>query len=97
MKTVHGCIRWDLPSNVAADIDQALTEGLDTRPTAEVTLFKASGKYYTQEHWVIPKGAIGPYDMDRSPSWRRIDGGAVLVTGGEPFGYPHLFPSVSGG
>jgi len=25
-----------------------------TLPTAEVTLFKPSGKYYTTEHWLIP-------------------------------------------
>lgn len=58
---------------------------------AEVILFKDSGKYYTQEMWRIPEGAIGPYDMQFSPDFRRIGGGAVLVTSAEPWGFPHLF------
>jgi hypothetical protein len=77
------------------------------RPTkARVILFKASGKYYTQEEWEIPiavkdyserrgaftREAIGPYDMRHSKDFRRIDGGAVLVPTQEPWGYPHLFP-----
>lgn len=59
---------------------------------AKVTLFKRSGKYYTEEPWEIPDGAIGPWDMDHSKDFRRIDGGAVLVQTQEPWGYPHLFP-----
>ena len=59
---------------------------------ATVILFKPSGKYYTEEKWAIPDGAIGPFDMERSPDWRRIDGGAVLVDSQPPWGYPHLFP-----
>lgn len=58
---------------------------------ALVTLFKPSGKYYTTERWTIPDGAIGPYDMDRSPDFRRIAGGPVLIED-EAFGYQHLFP-----
>lgn len=62
-------------------------------PTAEVILFKASGKFYTEEQWRIPADAIGPYDMAKSPDFRRINGvGAVLVKTQEPWGYPHLFP-----
>ena len=58
---------------------------------AKVILFKRSGKYYTEEKWEIPEGAIGPYDMDRSRDFRRIDnGGPVLVVTQEPWGYPHL-------
>jgi len=63
-------------------------------PRAEVILFKDTGKYYTTEEWRIPEDAIGPYDMKRSPDFRRIGGnGAVLVVTQEPWGYPHLFPS----
>jgi hypothetical protein len=60
-----------------------------------VVLFKPSGKYYTEEPWRIPEGAIGPYDMLRSPDFRRIGGGAVLVESQEPWGFPHLFPGIS--
>lgn len=42
--------------------------------TATVILFKPSGKYYTEEPWRIPEDAIGPYDMQRSPDFRRIGG-----------------------
>jgi hypothetical protein len=59
---------------------------------ATVILFKPSGKYYTEETWRIPEGAIGPYDMDKSSDFRRISGGAVLIESQEPWGYPHLFP-----
>lgn len=59
---------------------------------AQVDLFKPSGKYYTSESWLIPLDAIGPYDMLRSPDFRRISGGAVLVESQDPWGYPHLFP-----
>ena len=60
-----------------------------------VTLFKPSGKFYTSEDWRIPEEAIGPFDMDRSPDFRRIDGGAVLIHGYSPWGFPHLFPSTA--
>lgn len=66
--------------------------GLDRWAT--VFLFKPSGKYYTRESWRIPAHAIGPYDMERSPNFHRIDGGAVLIDSQEPWGYPHLFPGV---
>jgi hypothetical protein len=60
---------------------------------AEVILFKPSGKYYTTEEWEVPAGAIGPYDMLRSPDFRRIAGsGPVLIPSQEPWGFPHLFP-----
>ena len=61
---------------------------------AKVILFKPSGKYYTEEEWEIPEKAIGPYDMERSPNFRRISGGAVLIDSQEPWGYPHLFPNI---
>jgi hypothetical protein len=60
--------------------------------TAKVILFRRSGKYYTEEEWEIPPGAMGPFDMDASYDFRRIDGGPVLVVTQEPWGYPHLFP-----
>lgn len=62
---------------------------------ATVVLFKPSGKYYTEEQWRVPDGAIVPADMKRSPDFRRISGGAVLVDSQEPWGYPHLFPGVT--
>lgn len=63
------------------------------RPTARVTLYRRSGKYYTEEEWRIPEKAIGPYEMQRSPDFRRIDGGPVVVESQEPWGYPHIFPA----
>ena len=57
---------------------------------ASVSLFKPNGKWYTDEQWTVPEGAIGPFDMDRSPDFRRIDGGPVLVTDDSPWGYPIL-------
>ena len=69
--------------------------------TATVILFKESGKYYTSESWRVPdKKFTGPYDMIDSPDFRRIGGGAVLVSSDEDFdgdenwGFPHLFPGV---
>lgn len=63
----------------------------DTVRAVRVTLFRPSGKYYTKEDWRVPEGAIGPYDMDRSPDFHRIEGGPVLVDAQEPWGYPYLF------
>lgn len=72
---------------------------IDLARTATVILFKASGKYYTTESWRVPDGAVGPWDMEESPDFRRIEGGAVLVaadadTGSFPndenWGYPQL-------
>ena len=72
---------------------------------AQVILFKASGKYYTEEEWEIPetvpsdtrpgetRPCIGPYDMLHSPDFRTIGGGPVLVVTQEPWGYPHLLVS----
>lgn len=59
---------------------------------ADVVLFKDNGKYYTTETWEIPADAIGPHDMGRSPDFRRIGNGAVLIETQEPWGFPHLFP-----
>lgn len=64
-------------------------------PWAHVSLFRPSGKWYTDEHWRIPPGAIGPYDMENSPDFRRIGGGPVLVDTQEPWGYPHLLVGVT--
>lgn len=56
-----------------------------------VVLFKSSGKYYTTEEWRVPVDAIGPYDMHRSPDFRRIDGGKVLVEASDALSWPpHL-------
>lgn len=63
---------------------------------ATVTLFKPSGRYYTEEVWRVPTGTIGPHDLERSPDFRRIAGGAVLVDAQEPWGYPHLLPAALG-
>lgn len=63
--------------------------------TANVILFKPTGKFYTEEPWEIPDDAIVPFDMIRSKDFRRIDGGAVLVETQEPWGFPHLFPGRS--
>lgn len=78
------------------------------RPTALVTLFKPSGKYYTEEPWRIPTeeeavaagmnmrgDLVGPFCMKYSPDFRRIGDGAVLIDTQEPWGYPHLFPGVT--
>ena len=46
---------------------------------ARVILFKPSGRYYTEEEWEVPGGALGPFDMRWSPDFRRISGGPVLV------------------
>lgn len=62
---------------------------------ADVILFKPSGKYYTTDYWEIPEKALGPYDMERSPDFRRIGGGAVLIPSQEPWGFPHLFNGVN--
>jgi hypothetical protein len=66
--------------------------------TATVTLFKPSGKYYTTESWRRPFGAIQPSEMNASPDFHQINGGAVLVEtdageefpGDENWGVPHL-------
>lgn len=57
---------------------------------AKVTLFKDTGKYYTEEEWEIPSGAIGPWDMQFSKDFRRIGNGPILVHTQEPWGYPFL-------
>jgi len=59
---------------------------------AKVILFKDSGRYYTEEEWSVPPGAVSPYDMRHSLDFRRIGHGAVLVPSQEPWGYSHLFP-----
>lgn len=67
--------------------------GFKRRKTkAKVIIFKTGGKFCFEEEWTVPKDAIGPFDMERSPDFRRIEGGAVLIESQEPWGYPHLFP-----
>ncbi|MCA1806267.1 MAG: hypothetical protein LC687_00080 [Actinobacteria bacterium] len=58
--------------------------------TVKVTIFKESGKYYTEERWAIPEGAIAPYDMDKAPEAQKWKGWQILVNSQEPWGYPHL-------
>lgn len=66
-------------------------EILEADLPVEVILFKPGGKYYTTDYWRVPPDVIGPYDMDKSPDFRRIGNGAVLVDD-DRWGYPHLFP-----
>lgn len=74
--------------------------------TATVILFKPGGKYYTSEEWEIPElvphvdewkskaglkhPPLGPWDMEHSKDFHRINDGPVLVPSQEPWGYPHL-------
>lgn len=60
---------------------------------ATVTLFKSSGKYYTEAEWLVPADAIGPYDMRRSPDCKLAPGWSALIESIEPWGYPHLIHS----
>lgn len=62
-----------------------------TPDTARVILFKANGKYYTEEDWRVPADGIGPWVMRQSPDFRRIDNGAVMVTS-DRWGFPCLLP-----
>lgn len=77
----HGCV----PHSVAVGPVRAL-----------VSLFKPNGKWYTDEHWRIPKGAVGPWSMADSPDFHRIACGPVLVDAQEPWGFPHLIPASGG-
>lgn len=68
--------------------------------TVSVTLFKESGKYYTSESWRAPEhdGFLDPRDMLKSPDFRRIGEGKVLIEAeshshapeDENWGFPHL-------
>lgn len=82
------------PSGPAGPRRRTATAAADDALRVMVILFKPSGKFYTEESWRVPVGAIGPYDMDRSPDFRRISGGAVLIATQEPWGCPHLFPGT---
>lgn len=75
-----------------------------TTRTVTVTLFKASGKYYTVESWRIPRKVTNDgrdityiSAVKDSPDFHRVDHGKVLVNteaefdGDENFGFPHLF------
>ncbi|WP_257479063.1 hypothetical protein [Acidipropionibacterium jensenii] len=68
---------------------------------ASVTLFKPSGTFQTEASWRVPSNARGPYDMEHSPDFARVDGtGAVLVEaeaqheGDENWGFPHLIVEI---
>lgn len=77
-------------ASFSGESDKGLGDAIPkTGDRVEVILFKPSGKYYTTEQWEVPAGAIGPYDMGKSPSFHRIGGGSVLVTSAG-WGYPHL-------
>ena len=56
----------------------------------KVSLFKPSGRYYTEEEWEIPLNAFGPYDMRFSRDYRTIDKGPVLISEESPWGYPYI-------
>lgn len=77
------------------DAQEAMLKTGTVRERVKVILFKPSGKYYTEEEWRIPEGAIGPHDMVRSPDFRRISGGPVLIETQEPWGFPCLFPGLT--
>lgn len=79
------------------DTGFALPERIVTVHKATVILFKPSGKYYTEEHWRVPEGAMTPHDMARSPDYRTIGGGPVLVDTQEPWGFPALLLPLSSG
>lgn len=72
---------------VSADLQESTATDLSK---ATVILFKPSGKYYTQEQWAVPDGAVGPWDMHQSKDFHRIAGGSVLVETQDPWGFPHL-------
>ncbi len=71
----------------------------NTERTVSVILFKESGKYYTSESWRAPEndGFLDPTDMLRSPDFRRIGNGKVLIesdarekSGDRNWGFPHI-------
>lgn len=79
----------------------------EKRQKAKVLLFKKNGKYSSEQEWEIPtreevleRGGNGadstsPYCMKYSKDFVRTGGdGAVLVVEQEPWGYPHLLPSI---
>jgi hypothetical protein len=96
---------WDALSDenkdrqiVLEQLLQSLQRLAGPAPThATVQLFKPGGKWYTDESWRIPPGAIGPWDMEDSPDFHRISGGPVLVETQEPWGYPFLLAAESRG
>lgn len=96
--------RADAPRNntvVELEADLGVAAQAASTRTATVTLFKDTGKYYTIEPWAVPVNAIGPWDMEMSPDFRRINGGAVLVDSDAAshypeatnWGFPQLIPS----
>lgn len=101
------------PDHVIESLSAAKLNEIDSlielRKKAKVILFKASGKYYTEEEWEIPTqeevierggnpgDSVVPYCMQFSKDFRRIGGdGAVLIETQEPWGYPHLIPGLHG-
>lgn len=99
---IYSQVDMEKAFNAGAE-DGVLEDVLESiRPTAKVTLFRASGKYYCEERWRIPTreqiiehggaggDAVIPYAMRYSVDFRRIDDGPVLVQDQEPWGYDHL-------
>ena len=86
VRRVHEALPVETPQVVNQEVenDQPEDDG-----TAEVKLFKRSGRYYTTERWRVPKGVNFPSDMRQSPDFRRIDMGPVLVTS-ERWGFPAI-------
>lgn len=88
--------RFTFVSN--SDGDETKLEEASLPTHAHVSLFRPSGKWYTDEEWRIPKEVPGgrevqgPEDMVYSPDFRRIDHGSVLVVEQKPWGYPCLLP-----
>lgn len=69
---------------------EAIAHRLIPEWKAKVSLFKRSGKWYTDEQWEIPEQCTVPAEMTKSPDFHRIDSGLVLVHTQEPWGFPHL-------
>jgi hypothetical protein len=108
IEKAHPHFGWQIHNERAVEVHlerlcPALKEVDSERPKAKVILFKDSGKYYTEEEWLIPTeqeaskfqgfrpGDMAvPYCMNYSPDFRRISNGKVLVVTQEPWGYPHL-------
>ena len=84
---------WSGPRNPTGTLEWQAAARQHTEQKVNVILFRKSGRYYTEEKWRIPHGALTPAEMCDSPDFRRVDRGAVLIPSQEPWGYPHMFPS----
>ena len=91
-----------LPTEPMFDLRLEIIKRTEDPVRATVILFKESGKYYTEEQWIIPDAdqvsagggnngdTTTPYCMKYSPDFHRVSNGPVLVPTQEPWGYPHL-------